>query len=77
MLLEQKSTWWNRAKKNNKVEWGGECSNKEFSLDELKGIIAGFVKILYKKFGEQKGEQAAVKLSDYKQKKKKKNNCCQ
>ena len=66
-----------RMCQDNKVEWGGECSNKEFSLDELKGIIAGFVKILYKKFGEQKGEQAAVKLSDYKQKKKKKNNCCQ
>ena len=38
----------------NKVEWGGECSNKEYSLEKLKGIFKGFIQILYEKFGEQK-----------------------
>ena len=33
----------------NKVEWGGECSNKEYSLEKLKGIFKGFIQILYDK----------------------------
>ncbi len=61
----------------NKVEWGGECSNKEYSLEKLKGIFKGFIQILYKKFGDQKKEQASVILSNFKKKRKpKQKGCC-
>jgi len=63
--------------KNKNVEWGGECSNKEYTFEKLKEIFAGFIQILYKKFGDKKIEQASVKLSTFKQKKKKKGICCQ
>ena len=61
----------------NKVEWGGECSNKEYSLEKLKGIFKGFIQILYEKFGDQKNEQASVVLSNIKKKRKpKQKGCC-
>ena len=61
----------------NKVEWGGECSNKEYSLEKLKGIFKGFIQILYEKFGDQKNEQASVVLSNFKKKRKpKQKGCC-
>ena len=59
------------------VEWGGECSNKEYKLEKLKEIFAGFIQILYKKFGDKKTEQASLKLDSFKQKKQKKGGCCQ
>ena len=59
------------------VEWGGECSNKEYTLEKLKEIFAGFIQILYKKFGDKKTEQASLKLDSFKQKKQKKGGCCQ
>ena len=61
----------------NKVEWGGECSNKEYSLEKLKGKFKGFIQILYEKFGDQKKEQASVVLSNFKKKRKpKQKGCC-
>ena len=33
----------------NNIEWGGECSNKDFTEDQFKEIFAGFVKIIHKK----------------------------
>ena len=59
------------------VEWGGECSNKEYKLEKLKEIFSGFIQILYKKFGDKKTEQASLKLGSFKQKKQKKGGCCQ
>ena len=54
----------------NKIEWGGECSNKNFSEEKLKGIFVDFVKILYKKLGDKKTQQASLKLANFKNKKK-------
>lgn len=36
------------------LEWGGECSNKEFSEEKYKDIFKGFMQILYKKIGYKK-----------------------
>ena len=35
--------------KENKLEWGGEISNKECTEEEFKEKVAGFIKIIYKK----------------------------
>jgi small GTP-binding protein len=60
----------------NNMEWGGECSNKEFSDEKFKEIFAGFIKIMYKKLGDKKSQQESLKLANYKSKKKKKSKLC-
>lgn len=65
------------CKKNN-VEWGGECSNKEYPLEKLQELFKGFIQTLYNKYGEQNTEQSLVILNKYKRKKNsKKQNCCE
>ena len=58
-----------------KIEWGGECSSKEFSDQKFKEIFAEFVKIIYKKLGTKKLHQESMKLANYKKKKKKSGFC--
>ena len=36
---------------NNKIIWGGECSVKTFSADEMKKLLKGFVKQIYAEVG--------------------------
>ena len=54
----------------NKIEWGGEFSSKAYSEEKLKSIFVDFVKIIYKKLGDKKTQQASVKLANFKKKKK-------
>ena len=54
----------------NNIEWGGECSNKDFTEDQFKEIFAGFVKIIHKKMGNKPKQQESVKLANFKKKKK-------
>lgn len=58
------------------IEWGGECSSKDFSDDKFKEIFAGFVKIMYKKLGNKETHQESMKLANFKNKRKKKNKRC-
>jgi small GTP-binding protein len=60
----------------NRIEWGGECSNKIFSEERLKGIFVDFVKIIYKKLGDKKTQQASLKLANFKNKKKNQSRIC-
>lgn len=54
------------------LEWGGECSNKDFTEEQYKEIFKGFIKKMYKKIGfKQFTTQSVVKLEN---KPKKKNN---
>ena len=54
------------------LEWGGECSNKEFSTERYIEIFKGFIQILYKKYGDKKfTQQSMVKLETIKRKQKK------
>ena len=56
------------------LEWGGECSNKDFTEEQYKELFKEFIKILYSKIGFKKFvQQSMVKLEN--KKKKKKNNC--
>ena len=54
----------------NKIVWGGECSNKEFTEEKFKEIFAGFIKIIYKKMGNNKKRQESLKLANFRKKKK-------
>ena len=54
----------------NNIEWGGECSNKDFTEEQFKEIFAGFVKIIHKKMGNKPKQQESVKLANFKKKKK-------
>ena len=54
----------------NNIEWGGECSNKDFTEDQFKEIFTGFVKIIHKKMGNKPKQQESVKLANFKKKKK-------
>ena len=54
----------------NNIEWGGECSNKDFTEEQFKEIFAGFVKIIHKKMGNKPKQQESVKLANLKKKKK-------
>jgi small GTP-binding protein len=58
------------------LEWGGECSNKDFTVEQYIEIFKGFINILFKKIGAKKFiQQSMVKLEPIK-KKKQKSNCC-
>ena len=57
------------------IEWGEECSSKEFSDEKFKEIFAGFVKIIYKKIGSKKTHQETMKLANFKNNTKKKKRC--
>lgn len=56
----------------NKLEWGGEISNKEFTVEQIEKIFEGFIKKMYKKLGVSKSQQESLKLANFKNKKKKK-----
>ena len=45
------------------LEWGGECSNKDFTQEKYNEIFKDFVQILYKKIGAKEfKQQSSVKL---------------
>ena len=45
------------------IEWGGECSNKDFTEEQYKDIFKGYILKLYKKIGFKKFKsQNIVKL---------------
>ncbi len=56
------------------LEWGGECSNKDFTAEQYIEIFKGFIQIIYKKIGFKKFvQQSMLKLKN--KQKKKKSNC--
>lgn len=56
------------------LEWGGECSNKDFTQEKYIEIFKDFVQIIYKKIGTKEfKQQSRVKLEI--KPKKKSNNC--
>ena len=55
----------------NKIIWGGECSVKTFTLDELKNLIKGYVLKIYEKVGAKVVKQQMSKKLATKKKKKK------
>ena len=57
-----------------KLEWGGECSNKDFTQEKYIEIFKDFVQKIYKKVGTKEfKQQASVKLEI--KPKKRQNNC--
>ena len=58
------------------LEWGGEISNKEFSVEKFKEIITEFIKIIYKKKGNKKEKQNSVDIAKYKKKEKRRQRFC-
>ena len=57
-----------------KLEWGGECSNKDFTQEKYIEIFKDFVKIIYKRVGAKEfKQQASIKLEI--KPKKRQNNC--
>ena len=55
------------------LEWGGECSNKDFTAEQYIEIFKGFIQIIYKKIGFKKFVQQSILKLKNKQKKKKSN----
>ena len=46
-----------------KLEWGGECSNKDFTQEKYIEIFKDFVQIIYKRIGAKEfKQQVGVKL---------------
>ena len=59
-----------------RLEWGGECSNKDFTEEQYKEIFKGFVKKLYKKIGYKiVTSQSVVKLENQPPKKRNNSQC--
>ena len=58
------------------LEWGGEISNKEFSVEKFKEIITEFIKIIYKKKGNKKEKQNSMGITKYKKKEKRRQRFC-
>jgi Ras-related protein Rab-1A len=57
-----------------KLEWGGECSNKDFTQEKYIEIFKDFVKIIYKRIGAKEfKQQASIKLEI--KPRKKQSNC--
>ena len=56
------------------MEWGGECSNKDFTQEKYIEIFKDFVKIIYKRIGAKEfKQQASIKLEI--KPRKKQSNC--
>jgi small GTP-binding protein len=53
-----------------KILWGGECSAKTFSDNQLKDLIKGYVKHIYDKVGQKNVKQQVVKKMSTKKNKK-------
>ena len=62
--------------KENKLEWGGEISNKECTEEQFKEMVAGFIKIIYKKNGDKKEKQNSLDIAKFKKKEKRRQGCC-
>ena len=56
---------------NNDIFWGGECSVKDFSVDDLKEMFKKFVEELYKKVGANVKRSESILVPPDKKKKKK------
>ena len=57
------------------LEWGGECSSKDFSEEQYKEIIKEFVKKLYERIGYNKYMRQTVATLDSPNKGKRRGNC--
>ena len=57
------------------LEWGGECSSKDFSEDDYKKIFKEFVKKIYDKIGYNREMRKTVATLDTSNKGKNKKNC--
>ena len=57
------------------LEWGGECSSKDFSEEQYKEIIKGFVKKIYERIGYNKYMRQTVATLDESNKGKRRGNC--
>ena len=57
------------------MEWGGECSSKDYSEEKYKEIFKEFVKKIYEKIGYNKDERKTISNLNDKPKGKKKLNC--
>jgi small GTP-binding protein len=56
------------------LEWGGECSNKEFPQEKFIEIFKNFVQIIYKRIGAKEFKQQSSIQLDI-PKKKRRNDC--
>ena len=55
------------------IEWGGECSSKEYSEDKYKDMFKNFVRIIYEKIGYPQSRDTITNID--KSKEKRKANC--
>ena len=55
------------------IEWGGECSSKEYSEDKYKDMFKEFVRIIYEKIGYPQSRDTITNID--KSKEKRKANC--
>ena len=60
------------CEKNN-MFWGGECSVKDISIDNLKDMFKSFIEEIYKKVGSNVKKDESLKI---KNKEKSKKKCC-
>ena len=61
----------------NGLNWGGECSNKDFSQDKFREIFKGYIQIIHKKLGHKRTiSQSRVQLANNDNKKNKDNCLC-
>ena len=57
------------------LEWGGECSSKDFSEEQYKKLFKEFVIKIYKKIGYNRAMRQTIVTLDSSKKGKKKGNC--
>ena len=57
------------------LEWGGECSSKDFSDDKYKELFKEFIIKIYNKIGYNKIQRETISISNS-HKRKKKSKCC-
>ena len=60
----------------NKLHWVGEISIKEFPEEELKEIIAGFIRIFYKYIGIKNEKNRTLDIKQYRKKEKRNKKFC-
>ena len=58
------------------LEWGGECSSKDFSEEQYKELFKEFVKIIYKKIGYNRAMRQTIATLDSSAKGKRKGGNC-
>ena len=62
---------------DNKIFWGGECSVKDISIEDLKNLFKSFIEEIYKKVGNNNDKvENSFSLKNSHIKKEKEKKCC-